>query len=118
MKTLPLFLILFALAAIVFLQSDPAIAGTTNTAWDLPLQRLRAVFAGPIPVTLSLLGIVAAGGALIFGGELPQFAKSMVLLVLVIAILVGASGILGNVFNLTTATVRTATFVLPVPALP
>ena len=115
MKTLPCFLTLFALAALFLLHAEPALATTTGTAWDTPLQRLREVFTGPIPVTLSLVGIVVAGGALIFGGELPQFAKSMIMLILVIAILVGANGILGNVFNLTAATVRSEAPLDPAP---
>jgi type IV secretory pathway VirB2 component (pilin) len=56
-----------------------------------PLDALKAAVTGPIAGGLSLMGIVAAGAMLIFGGDFSGFMRSLVFLVLVISIIVGAA---------------------------
>ena len=75
-------------------------AGTAGGGlpYESALTRLRASITGPVAFTLSLIGIVGAAGALIFGGELTGFLRMMVFLVLLIAILVGAQNVLTTLF--------------------
>ena len=75
-------------------------AGTAGGGlpYESALTRLRASITGPVAFTLSLIGIVGAAGALIFGGELTGFLRMMVFLVLLIAILVGAQNVLTSLF--------------------
>lgn len=76
---------------IAFLPIDAFAAGTgTALPYDSALETLRGSIKGPVAFSLSMLGIVAAGGMLIFGGDLSGFMRSMVFLVLVIAVIVGA----------------------------
>ena len=75
-------------------------AGTAGGGlpYESALTRLRASITGPVAFTLSLIGIVGAAGALIFGGELTGFLRMMVFLVLLITILVGAQNVLTTLF--------------------
>lgn len=63
------------------------------------LAALRDSITGPVAFTLSIVGIVIAGGVLIFGGDLNGFFRTLVFIVLVMALLVGAQNILTNFFG-------------------
>ena len=54
---------------------------------------------GPVAFTLSLLGIIVAGGVLIFGGELNAFVRTLVFVVLVMGFLVGAQNMMSSFFG-------------------
>ena len=43
---------------------------------------------------ISILGIVGAGIALVFGGEISGFIKSIIYVVLVVALIIGATNIM------------------------
>ncbi|MBO4793161.1 MAG: TrbC/VirB2 family protein [Deltaproteobacteria bacterium] len=70
---------------------------------DLPyeswLESLRKSFTGPIAFSFGLIGIVVCGGILIFGGDLNGFTRSLLLIVLVMALLVAASNIMSGLFG-------------------
>ena len=94
------YLTLFLLIALV-LTSHAALAGASaTTAGPLPykgwLQTLRNSVTGPVAYALSIIGIVISGGELIFGGDLSGFFRTLVFLVLVMAMLVGANSMLGQ----------------------
>ena len=63
------------------------------------LVNLRNSVTGPVAFTLSIVGIVVAGGILIFGGELNAFFRSLIFIVLVMALLIGANNIMTNLFQ-------------------
>ncbi len=85
--------------------ADAASAGTTGAGgaglpWEAPLTRLRQSFSGPVAFTIALLGIIAAGATLIWGGEVSEFARRAVFLVLVICLIVLANSMLtGGLFT-------------------
>ena len=54
---------------------------------------------GPVAFTLSIVGIVAAGGVLIFGGELNAFVRTLIFIVLVMGLLVGAQNMMSSFFG-------------------
>ena len=88
-----------ALAFIALAVMMPDLAHATETGagdlpFEAPLKKLTASLTGPVAFGISLIGIIAAGAALIFGGEMSGFLRSMVFLVLVIAVIVNASGII------------------------
>ncbi|MFC7208334.1 TrbC/VirB2 family protein [Comamonas endophytica] len=62
------------------------------------LGNLRNSVTGPVAFALSIIGIVIAG-VLIFGGDLNGFFRTMVFLVLVMALLVGAQNVMGTFFG-------------------
>lgn len=93
---------LAAAVALCVLVCDPALA-SEGTGGGLPyedwLTDLRNSITGPVAFTLSIIGIVGAGGVLIFGGELNGFLRSLIFIVLVLAFLVGAQNLMSNFFG-------------------
>jgi type IV secretion system protein VirB2 len=87
------------IAALIF--PDAAHAGTAGGGlpYEGFLNKLRSSLTGPVAFTLSIVGIVVAGGTLIFGGDISGFFKTVISLVLVISILVGANSFLTSFFS-------------------
>lgn len=61
--------------------------------WDTPLTTLKNDITGPVAFTISLLAMVACGAALVFGGEINEFVRRIIMLVLVASFVVGASNL-------------------------
>lgn len=61
--------------------------------YEAGLGSLYTSLTGPVPFIISLVGIVACGAMLIFGGEISGFLRTMVFLVLVISVIVQATAI-------------------------
>lgn len=90
-----LILMLFLLPHVA--HATPAAGG--GLPWESPLQKLSDSFSGPVAFVISLLGIVVCGAMLIWGGEINEFARRAVMLVLVIALLIFANSVLSGLFN-------------------
>lgn len=92
------FLVLLA----VMLLPEIALA-SVGTGGSLPyedwLTALRNSVTGPVAFTLSIVGIVIAGGVLIFGGELNAFFRTLIFLVLVMALIVGVNNMMSTFFG-------------------
>jgi len=93
---------LFLFLTFIFLAPQHAFA-SVGTGGSLPyeswLANLRNSVTGPVAFALSIIGIVVAGGVLIFGGDLNGFFRTMIFLVLVMALLVGAQNIMSTFFG-------------------
>jgi len=63
------------------------------------LTALRTSVTGPVAFALSIIGIVIAGGVLIFGGDLNGFFRTLIFIVLVMALLVGAQNMMSSFFG-------------------
>src|ERR1700712_5807435 len=90
------------LLTLILLAPDLAFA-SEGTGGSLPyetwLTNLRNSVTGPVAFALSIIGIVIAGGVLIFGGDLNAFFRTLVFIVLVMALLVGAQNMMGTLFG-------------------
>jgi len=95
-------LLLFCAVMAIMLISHPAMA-SQGQGGGLPyenwLNNLRNSVTGPVAFSISIIGLVVAGGVLIFGGELNAFFRSLIFLVLVMALIVGAQNVMTNFFN-------------------
>ncbi|MEQ9637851.1 MAG: TrbC/VirB2 family protein [Devosia marina] len=84
-------------ASAVFLAclcAQPALAsGGGGLPWEGPLQQIQESITGPVAAAIALAAVAIAGGMLIFGGELNDFARRLVYVVLVAGILLGATQI-------------------------
>ena len=92
---------LIALAVFLLLVPELALAsvgGGGGLPYETCLVSLRNSVTGPVAFTLSIIGIVVAGGILIFGGELNAFFRTLIFIVLVMALLIGAQNIMTNLF--------------------
>lgn len=96
------YLVLLTLCLSMLLLPDPAVAAE-GTGGSLPyepwLERLRGSVTGPVAFALSIIGIVIAGGVLIFGGDLNGFFRTLIFLTLVMALLVGAQNVMSTYFG-------------------
>lgn len=74
----------------------PALASSGGSLpWEGPLQQIQESITGPVAGAIALAAVAIAGGMLIFGGELNDFARRLVYIVLVAGILLGATNIIG-----------------------
>ena len=89
--------LLTLLAIILLLGVHPGIAHATTTGgslpWDTPLTTLKNDITGSVAFTISLLAMVACGAALVFGGEIHEFIRRIIMLVLVASFIVGATNL-------------------------
>ncbi|NNH65908.1 TrbC/VirB2 family protein [Rhizobium laguerreae] len=83
-------------APIVLTSIAPALASSGGSLpWEGPLQQIQESITGPVAGAIALAAVAIAGGMLIFGGELNDFARRLVYVVLVAGILLGATNIVG-----------------------
>lgn len=80
--------------------SDAGAGGGASLPWEGPLKKLDKSISGPVAFIVSLLGLVAGGATLIFGGEISEFTKRILYLVLVISVIIFARNLLtGALFS-------------------
>ncbi|OCP23629.1 MULTISPECIES: TrbC/VirB2 family protein [unclassified Ensifer] len=87
---------LFGLVAVtvVFATTAPALASSGGSLpWEGPLERIQESITGPVAGYIALAAVAIAGGMLIFGGELNDFARRLMYVVLVAGVLLGATQI-------------------------
>jgi type IV secretion system protein VirB2 len=102
-RTLALAAALACIFALFALAAEPALATTSTSTgglpWESPLNTIRDSLKGPVALAISLIGIVVTGAMLIFGGEINEFARRVIMMVLVVALLVQANTILTTLFT-------------------
>jgi type IV secretion system protein TrbC len=82
--------------AIGLLIASPALASSGGSLpWEGPLEQIQESITGPVAGYIALAAVAIAGGMLIFGGELNDFARRLMYVVLVAGILLGATTIVG-----------------------
>jgi type IV secretion system protein TrbC len=79
--------------------SGAATAAGGITEWETPLQKVVASIDGPVAFGISVIGIVVAGAMLIWGGEINEFSRKLIMLVLVLALIVAAVNLLSTLFG-------------------
>jgi len=102
----PAFWIMSALALVMLAgmapahASDATSASTGSLPWDTPIATIRKDLSGPVAFGFALVGIFATGATLIWGGEISEFTRRMMYLVLVICVLVFSNTLLtGTLFS-------------------
>ena len=107
---------------LVGLYLNPALAADTGTGTTLPYESWLSDFqkslTGPVAFAISLIGIVVSGITLILGGgEIRGFARTMVYIVLVMTLLIGANSLMTNFFNGAAIPLRATVFTPEIMAL-
>ncbi len=97
--------LLLVAALIAVLPEQAFAAGTTGLPWEGPLDTLKRSLSGPVALAISIIAIVITGASLIFGSEIDGFARKMIVVVLVIAIIVAANSFLTTMFGTSSATI-------------
>jgi type IV secretion system protein VirB2 len=94
--------------SVILTTAAPAVASSGGSLpWEGPLEQIQESITGPVAGYIALAAVAIAGGMLIFGGELNDFARRLVYVVLVAGILLGATTIVG-LFGATGATIGLA----------
>lgn len=84
------------LAIATIIVASPALASSGGSLpWEGPLEQIQQSITGPVAGYIALAAVAIAGGMLIFGGELNDFARRLMYVVLVAGILLGATTIVG-----------------------
>lgn len=100
-RVLPLLLL-----GVFALLPDFAQASTSSgMPWEDPLSKVVNSITGPVAFGVSVLGVVVAGMALAFGGQLDGFIQKIAILSLVIALIVFATNVLSSVFGISSSVV-------------
>lgn len=79
------------LALLLF--SADVFAQELELPYNQGLKAFQASLRGPVPFAISLVGIVACGAMLIFGGEISGFMRTMIFIILVVAVIVQADNV-------------------------
>jgi type IV secretion system protein TrbC len=74
-----------ALAALFFCGAAQALP------WEGPLETLQTSLTGPVAKAIGVIALAASGGMLAFGGELSEFTKRMMMVVLALSVMLLAS---------------------------
>ncbi|MEW5250906.1 TrbC/VirB2 family protein [Microbulbifer sp. 2201CG32-9] len=100
-------LVLFAGLLAVSLFPNEVLASTsTGLPWESPLQLIQRSLTGPVALVGAILGIAAAGLSLVFaGGEMTEFIRRVVMLVLVISLIIGAASAITILFGTSSAVI-------------
>ena len=90
-------ILLVALSANATYASDTQGGSLPYESW---LRTLQQSLTGPVAFSISLIGIVSCGATLILaGGEINKFMRSLIYIVLVMTLLVGANSLMTRFFN-------------------
>ena len=90
------FLTIAVVAVAAIAAASPAFASSGGSLpWEGPLEQIQESITGPVAGYIALAAVAIAGGMLIFGGELNDFARRLMYVVLVAGILLGATTIVG-----------------------
>lgn len=79
--------------------AEPVLASAQNLPWEGPLTKVQASLTGPVAVAISIIAIMIAGAALVWGGEISDFARRMVMIVLVVSVIAGSVTIFNTLFT-------------------
>ena len=82
-----------------------ASSATTGMPWETPFQAFYKSITGPVAFGISFLGIVVCGAVLGWGGEINEFVRRGVMLILVVAIIMFAGSILSTLYSGGAATI-------------
>jgi type IV secretion system protein VirB2 len=71
----------------------PPLFPGADLPWDGALETLMLSLTGPVPRAIGITALAATGCALVFGGELGEFAKKMIMLVMALSMAILAPSI-------------------------
>lgn len=88
-----------AVFAFTTFAAQQAMAAAQGLPWETPLQTIQNSLTGPVAIALSIIAIMMAGAVLLFGGEINEFARRLIMVVLVVAMIAGAVSIFNTLFT-------------------
>ena len=93
---------LLAFGALALLRPQAALAaaagGGAGLPWETPLVTIETSITGPVAYAISLIAITSAGATLVWGGEISEFTRRIIFVVLVIGLLAFAAQVYSTIF--------------------
>jgi type IV secretion system protein VirB2 len=83
--------------------STAAYATGGDMPWDGPLQKFMNAITGPTATVIAILAFAGAAMQLLWGGEMSGLMKSMVYIIMVVGLVIGAAGLVKNLFGVSGA---------------
>lgn len=101
-KSNKLFISLLIIFAVIAVTTPEAYASSSSTGldWEGPLMKFANSIKGPVAFVLCLLGLIVSIAVLLWGGELSDFTRKFIILILVISTIGFAANILSNLFGI------------------
>lgn len=94
-------LISFSIGLLILLSLTEPTFAASSAGGGLPfdgwLTKVSNSITGPFAFTVSIVGIVAVGSMLIFGGDMSGFMKTMIFIVLVLSFVITAKNTLSSI---------------------
>lgn len=87
------------LGAVLAMLPGLALASATGLPWEAPLETLQQSLTGPVAMAISLLALAAAGAALVFGGDMGDFTRRILMAVLGISVLLLGGTVISTLFT-------------------
>jgi len=81
------------------LSSYAATGGGAGLPWESPLQQITNSLQGPVAASISVIALIISGAALAFGGELNEFARRIIMIVMAISLLAFATPFVTSLFG-------------------
>src|SRR5438876_1126025 len=100
-RRLPMLAVLVVLAGVFFVVPEHAHAAQQGPGlqWEGPLDKFTSSLKGPVAFSISLLGIIVCGAMLVFGGEINEFVRRGIMLVMAVALVALATSLLSTLFG-------------------
>ena len=73
--------------------------GGGGLPWEAPLNSIANSITGPVALAISLIAFTIAGATLVFGGELSEFARRSILVVLAVSFIALAAQFMSILFG-------------------
>lgn len=99
---------------VLVLAANPGWAGGTAMPWDGPLDRIVDNLTGPFALAVGVLGLVVLAVRILFGEQFGQFARSIINVIIAIAMITGGAGLLRALIPGATG----ASYVIESPTVP
>ena len=96
---------IFLLGLISISQAWASGTGGSGLPWETPINLVAKSLTGPVALSISIMALFAAGGTLIFGGELGEFTRRASVAVIAISIVVGGASIMSILYGMSGALV-------------
>jgi type IV secretion system protein TrbC len=102
----PLFIRLCVTITLAMIDLGHAWAGTgPKMPWDSGLSKLVKNLTGKTALAIGVLAMFSAAAALVFGGEISEFTRRIILMILAVALMVSGTSLLNIFFGVSGALV-------------
>ena len=87
------------LTGMAFWASEAQASSGGGLPWDGPLTTLANDLTGPVALSISVIAFAITGFMMVWGGEMTDFAKTMVRIIFAVSVVTGGTGLYTKFFG-------------------